>query len=199
MKKIFAVLLSVVLTLSLVACGNGKENTPGTASGSETTSEAPAVEIADALELINTVWGNYEEADKFPVGGGDSSNLNFEGPGKFDATNAEELDVTLGFPADQVANIDDAASMMNAMMANNFTAGIYHVKEGTDVQALADALKTNIQSRRWMCGMPEKMVVIAVDDYLISAFGLGELIDTFKTQVQGAYEIAEVLYEESIS
>lgn len=198
MKKKIVVLLFAVLALGLVACGKS-ENGSETGSASAESSEAPAVVIADALEILNTVWANYEEADKFPVGGGDSANLNFEGPGKFDAANTAELDVTLGFPEAQAANIDDAASMMNAMMANNFTAGVYHVVEGADVQAIADALKENILNRQWMCGMPEKMVVIAVDDYVISAFGLGDLIDTFRTELQEAYEIAEVLYEESIS
>jgi len=199
MKKRIAIMLLTVMTMSMVACGKGDTDANagvGTETGVE---ENNGVEIADSLELLNTVWGNYDEAEKFPVGGGDSANLNFEGPGAFDATNSGELDVTLGFPATHVDKIDDAASMMNAMMANNFTAGVYRVTDAGDVQAVADALKENILARQWMCGMPEKMVVISVDNYVISAFGLSATIDTFKTEIQEAYDVATVLYEESIS
>lgn len=216
MRKKLVITVVACMMLSLVGCGN-KENTSevtkedsivateestqeSTEENTEENSEAGSeVTVGSAIEILDTVWGSYAEADQFPVGGGDSANQNFEGPGVFDATNAEELDVTLGFPAAQVEKIDDAASMMNAMMANNFTAGVYHVKDSADVQTVADALKENIMSKQWMCGMPEKMVVIAVNDYVISAFGLSDSIDTFKTKLTETYGTATVLYEESIS
>lgn len=204
MKKKLAVILGTCMMLSLVGCGNKNNvnevgNEDSKVVTEESTEAVSDVVIGSAIEILDTVWGNYAEADKFPVGGGDSANQNFEGPGAFDATNAEELDVTLGFPGAQVEKIDDAASMMNAMMANNFTAGAYHVKDSSDVQAVADALKENIMSKQWMCGMPEKMVIIVVDDYVISAFGLSDSIDVFKAKLAETYETATVLYEESIS
>lgn len=199
MKKRIAIVLLAVMTMSMVACGKGDADANAGVSTEVGVEENSGVEIADSLELLNTVWGNYDEADKFPVGGGDSANLNFEGPAAFDATNSGELDVTLGFPAAHVDKIDNAASMMNAMMANNFTAGVYRVTDAGNVQVVADALKENIMARQWMCGMPEKMVVISVDNYVISAFGLSGAIDTFKTEIQEAYGVATVLYEESIS
>ena len=73
------------------------------------------------------------------------------------------------------------------------------MKDAGEVQAVADALKENILARQWMCGMPEKMIVVSVDNYVISAFGLSDLIETFKTEIIEAYDIATVLYEESIS
>lgn len=215
MKKKLLLITMTCMMLSLAGCGNEDDtnDTGNTSTGVATESvvdddsklegETPdnEVVIGDALEILTTVWGTYEEADKFPVAGGDSANQNFEGPAAFDATNAEELDVTLGFPAAQVENIDDAASMMNAMMANNFTAGVYHVKAENkeDVEAVATALKDNIMAKQWMCGMPEKMVIIVIDDYVVSAFGLGDTIDVFKTKVTEAYGNAYVLYEEVIA
>lgn len=217
MRKRLVMTVVACMMLSLAGCGN-KDNTSeaGTEEVAVVTTEESTTEVTEesteentetvqdvtinsAVDILNTVWGSYEETEKFPVGGGDSANLNFEGPAAFDATNAEELDVTLGFPAAQVEKIDDAASMMNAMMANNFTAGVYHLKDSADVQAVADALKENIMSKQWMCGMPEKMVVISVDGYVISAFGLSDSIDTFKAKLTQTYGTATVLYEESIS
>ncbi len=201
MKKRLFVMMLACVSVALVGCGNQKDTTVENNTSAETKVPENEVVIGDALEVLTTVWGTYEEADKFPVAGGDSANQNFEGPAAFDATNAEELDVTLGFPGAQVENIDDAASMMNAMMANNFTAGVYHVKEESkeDVEAVATAIKDNIMTKQWMCGMPEKMVIIVIDDYVVSAFGLGDTIDVFKTKVMEAYENAFVLYEEGIT
>ncbi|MBE6008434.1 MAG: bacteriocin transport accessory protein [Lachnospiraceae bacterium] len=184
MKKFTAIFLAALMALSFAACG------------SKTTEEK--VSITDSLELLTTVIGGYDEADLFPVCGGDSANLNFEGPGKFDAANAEELDITLGFPTSHSDKIDDAASMMNAMMANNFTAGVYRVTDEKNVETVAADLKDNILARQWMCGMPEKMVVISVGNYVVSAFGLSDALDTFKAEISEAYPSASVLYEEAV-
>lgn len=186
MKKRVAVLLFAVLAIFMVACGADKKG-------------GQDVQITDSLELLNTVWGGFAEEDKFPVGGGDSANINFEGPAQFDAANTDELEVTLGFPAAQADKIDGAASMMHMMNANNFTAGVYHLTDASNAQALADALKENILARQWICGMPEKMIVANVGDYVISVFGLNITVDSFKAELQEAYPTTEVLYEESIS
>ncbi|MBE5942539.1 MAG: bacteriocin transport accessory protein [Lachnospiraceae bacterium] len=215
MKKKLLLITMTCMMLSLAGCGNeddtndtgntsagvGTESVVDDASKSEGETPENEVVIGDALEILTTVWGSYEEADKFPVAGGDSANQNFEGPAAFDAANAEELDVTLGFPAAQVDNIDDAASMMNAMMANNFTAGVYHVKAENkeDVEAVATAVKENVMAKQWMCGMPEKLVIVVIDDYVISAFGLGDTIDTFANKTIETYGNAYVLYEEVIA
>ena len=45
MKKIASVLLVAMLALCLAACGGGKDSNAGT------------VEIADAAEILTTVWG----------------------------------------------------------------------------------------------------------------------------------------------
>ncbi len=201
MKKGLFVMMLACMSVALIGCNNQKDTTVENNASTEAQGTENEVVIGDALEILTTVWGTYEEAEKFPVAGGDSTNQNFEGPAAFDATNAEELDVTLGFPAAQVENIDDAASMMNAMMANNFTAGVYHVKAENkeDVEAVATAVKDNIMAKQWMCGMPEKMVIIVIDDYVVSAFGLGDTIDVFKTKAIEAYGNANVLYEEVIA
>jgi len=194
MKRFIAVLLVALMAVSVTGCSK-KETT----EGSNATQESVKIEAENALEVIETIWGGYAEEDMFPVGGGDSENLNFEGPGAFNVELTEELNATLGFPVEMADKIDNAASMMNAMMANNFTAGVYHIKDVNDVDTVASAIKESIMNRQWMCGMPEKMVVISAGDYIITAFGLADLIETFKAEVSEAYDVAEVLFEESIS
>lgn len=191
MKKILAMFMTVVMMAGFAACGSGedKEN-----AGNKENIESPTA-------LLTAVWDTYGEDDKFPaMGGGGSETQEFvEGaPGKFASESAEMLDYTLGLPAASASKIDDAASLMHMMNANNFTCGAFHVTKSDDVTAVADSLRENIQQRQWMCGFPEKLVVITVDDYVVSAFGYGELIDTFKTRLTDVYKSATVVYEEAI-
>ncbi len=185
-KRIALLLLAVITATGFAGCG------------AKTETNKTEVAITDSLELIETVWGSYSEDDLFPVCGGDSANLNFEGPAAFDATNTEELDVTLGFPADKADMIDDAASMMNAMMANNFTIGVFRVTDSANVDSVAEALKENITARQWMCGMPEKMLIAKVGNYVVAGFGLEMALDTFEANLTAAYDVTEVIYEENI-
>lgn len=187
MKKIATVLLVAMLAMCLAACG-GNKNGNGT------------VEIADAAEILTTVWGAYEEDEMFPVGGGDSENMSMEGPATFDVSKTEELEAFLNFPAASADKIDDAASMMHMMNANTFTAGAYHVADSADLTAVTAAIKDKVMNNHWMCGFPETLIIVQVSDsYVVSAYGNGELIDNFKTKLLDAYKgAAEVLVEESL-
>ena len=105
----------------------------------------------------------------------------------------------LGLPADQAAVIDDAASMVHMMNANTFTGAVYHLTEGTDVTAFADAVKANILARQWMCGFPDKLLIIDVDGrYVITAFGEAGIMEIFKTNALSALSDAQVITEDPI-
>lgn len=218
MKKKLAILLLAAMILSMAACGkqdgedqNNNGGTDGTVQESTENETETGTENADgadvkddaqtaggALEILESVWATYEEDEKFYPYGGDSENIVENAPGAFDAAKAEELDSTLGFPAAEADKIDDAASIVHMLNANTFTAGVYHVTDTENIQAVADALKTNILSRHWMCGFPEKLIVVSVDNYLISAFGNGEVVGTFYTKLTTVYENASLLYDEII-
>lgn len=189
MKKVFSLALAVVLALSLAACGannNGDQQQNG-------GDQAP--EITSALELLETVWNDYGEDEKFPAVGGDFSEENNveNGPGNYDLTDREALDAVLGLP--QTAQVDQAASLIHMMNANTFTAAAYHATE--DAEALATALRDNIQQRQWMCGFPDKVVVAVKGEYVVSVFGKNDPVDTFASRLSGIYG-AQLVYDEAI-
>lgn len=190
MKKYITLFLSIFLVMSLAACGN-KTDSSDTA-GKE--------EIKDAKELLTTVWNSYGEDEKFAIAGGDMTeeNMTEDAPGTFGITDADELDRMLGFPAADADKIDGAASIMHMMNANTFTCGAYHLKNADDVKSVAADLKENVMGRQWMCGFPDKLVVISVDDYLVSVFGNEELVNTFKDKLTQTYENAKVISEDGI-
>ena len=210
MKKKIALLLLTVMTISLVGCGE-KDNTNGNDNavndgqvvedstlGDTTNNEG--IETAEgATGILQTIWASYEEENRFAAGGGDSHNMVMDEPGAFDITNTEELDATLGFPTDYVDKIDDAASLLHMTNANTLTSGVFHVTDAENVNTIADALKENIMNRQWLCGFPETLIIVVIDDnYVLSAFGNGEVIETFKNKTTSAFENATVLYEESL-
>ncbi len=188
MKKILALFMTVVVMAGFAACGAGDDK------GNKENIESP-------VALLEAVWNTYGDDEKFAAaGGGGSETMEFvtDAPGKFSTESADPLDYTLGLPADSAAKIDDAASLMHMMNANTFTCGAFHVTKSEDVTAVADSLKENILKRQWMCGFPDKLVVITVDDYVVSAFGNGELIDNFKAKLTAVYKSAVVAHEANI-
>ena len=208
MKKFLVILLASFLILSFTACGGNKnpaESNPSNNQSDSNTKE-PGKDsgenaVKSPLELLTVVWNSYKDGDKFPVAGGDMSDehMTMDAPGKFDVGDTDALDTTLGFPAASVEKIDDAASLVHMMNANTFTCGAFHVKNSADIADVSTAIKDNIMQRQWMCGFPDKLVIVKVDDYIISFFGEENFVDTFKTKVTSSYASAETICDEPIA
>lgn len=209
MKKLLPLLLTTALVLSLAACGkknndnNNDNSTPSSSVESPSSSEpsSPAqASVKDALELLNNVWAQYTDDEKFPAAGGDFSPENqvSDAPGKFDVSNSDTLEYSLTFPSAYADKIDGAASLIHMMNTNTFTCGSFHVKDSADISSVTEAIKTTVLNKHWMCGFPEKLVIAVVDDYIISFYGHENLINTFKTNLTKAYSSAEIVCEEPI-
>ena len=191
MKKIIAFVLVAAMLLSFTACAQ---------QPAEEGAAAETVEIASALELLNNVWAQYADDEKFAAAGGDASeeNMTMDAPGKFGIEDASMLDVMLALPPSAAEKIDDAASLMHMMNANTFTCGAYHAAASEDVSPIVDEIVNNIGGRQWMCGFPEELLIMTVGDYVISAFGAKELLDVFEANTLKAYEMMQVAYREPI-
>lgn len=188
MKKMFICLVGMVMAISLAGCGGQSDAQNG--------GSAPDSSYTSAVQVLETVIDTYTEEQKFPIGGGDSENLTSEVPGAFDISKTEELDMTLGLPESEAANIDDAASMVHMMNANTFTGAAYRLKSGVQVEEFSEAVKENVLAKQWMCGMPDTMVVIDVDgQYVLTAYGADELIETFKTNALSALDGTKVVLD----
>lgn len=194
MKKILAFILAAVMVLSLAACAD-----KGSEGGATSPSGAQKDQPKSALEILEKVWSKYSTDEKFPATGGSEKHMKDDKPGKFDVSDAEALDFELGFPKAQASEIDDAASLMHMLNQNNFSCGVYHVKDSGNVEALAGKIKENILARQWLCGFPEKLVILTVGDYIVSVFGAGELTDTFVAKLSAEYSSAKQLFDVPIA
>lgn len=159
----------------------------------------PAAAVDDALTILNAIWNTYSDEEKFPAAGGDSEHAVDGAPGSFDASNADSLSYLLTFPADDASLIDSAASLVHMMNLNTFTCGAFHVADANNVARLADDLRTTIQAKHWMCGFPDKLVIVTVGQSVFSVYGNEELVNTFRDKLLASYPTAAAVYDEAIN
>lgn len=198
MKKLIALMMALAIVASFAACGEKKTETENTTVPTtqevveDTTGETTEMitggdatfddlEIGDtttAVEILEYAWmGMGAERQPSAIGGHFSAEYT-GGPYTYELAYAEDLAATLLLPADQMDAVIDAATVVHMLNANSLTAGVIKLSEGTDVKAFADAVADRISNNQWMCGFPEKMSIIQInEDYLFVAYGLIELLD----------------------
>ena len=167
MKKTIAAVLAIIFALGMVGCA-----ADGSGQG---TAEA----AGNPLDVLNKVWDSYTDDEKFPAAGGDMSEANMkdDAPGNVALDDADTVAYLTSFPADMVDKLDAAASLMHMMNANTFTCGAFRLKDAADADAVCAAIHDGLNSKQWMCGFPDKVVVISVDDYVIMAYGYEDIIN----------------------
>lgn len=186
MKKFLTMLLALVMVLSLAARSSQK--------GGDVNGGSPV----SAVDLLTAVWNAYPESEKFPVVGGSLDKPVDDAPGTFPVDDADNLDYMLHFPADKADLIDDAASLTHMMNANSFTCGVFHVKNSADISVVTDALRQNVQNTQWMCGFPDKLVVLTYGEYVVALFGADDLVDDFVNTMTATYTGVQTACDEPI-
>lgn len=93
---------------------------------------------------------------------------------------------------------DDGASLFHMMNGNTFTCGALRLTDAGKLDEAAKEIRDYIMAKQWMCGFPDKLIVVSVDNYLISCFGAEDLVNTFRDKLQAAYSGAVVITDEPI-
>lgn len=192
MKKFISMLLALVMVLALTACGGNASN----------ETEAPAADVeapANTLEVLENIWALYGDADKFPVMGGNPEGGVMDAPANWDMAYGEGLMSFLQLSSEDIAKIDEAATLIHMMNSNNFTGAVVHLAEGEDAAAFAATAKDGIVNGQWLCGSPEKVIVADLGgNYLLIALGINDAMGPFEGKLSEAYPNASVLYNETI-
>lgn len=175
-------------------------NKPAASKPSSDKNDSKANTPTSPLNLLNTVWKSYSDDEKFPAAGGDFSEENMKdgAPGNFSVSDSSVLASNLAVPEDSAGLLKKAASLVHMMNLNTFTAGAFQLKDSKNADKFAEAMKSSIENRRWVCGFPDKFVIIKVDGYVVSAYGAADLIDTFKAKTLKAYKNASVYCEQNV-
>ncbi len=191
MKKLIAMGMMVCVLLALFA-GCGKAETPA-----ETAPEE--VLPGSALEILETVWSKYAEEEKFAVIGGNIEANIMGAPGAYDLTYAENMTYNLLVPADRIADVAEAASMIHMMNANTFTVGAFKLAEGVSAADFAAAMEASILGNQWMCGFPDKLLIQTIgDSYVIASFGLEDVMTAFAGHMAESYPAAQTLSDKPV-
>lgn len=192
MKKIFALILAATMilsTLALVGCG---------ANNADDNASSEAVAEVDVVDALKNIWDNYEDENKFAAMGGGMANPVTDGPGELSLDDTAEVNDKTGVPEDKITTIDKAATLIHMMNANTFSAAAVHAAEGVKAEDVATTIGDNLKIRHWMCGIPEKHVIIKVGaNTIISAFGANDLITVFLDKAKVAYPDYTVLLEQT--
>ena len=151
MKKIFAMLLAVVMMFSLVACG-GKTAEPTTAP------TQAAVKVEGTMEeLLNKVV----EINPVEFMGGTMP---------IDLTDTSEdglWNIKYNTGLDNADNITEAAVFGPMMGSIAYCMSAVRVKEGADVAAVAQTMKTKIDPRKWVCVEADDLQVVSYGDVVM--------------------------------
>lgn len=191
MKKIFSAILALTLVFTMTACGGSKAE--------ETTGIPPQEMPGSALEILETVWNAYAEEEKFPVIGGSMAAPVDGAPGSFDLAD-ENISYNLLIPAEQLANVTEAASMIHMMNANTFTCAAYKLAGGISAADFGAAMKDAVMNNQWMCGFPETLLIRNFgDSYVVVAFGVNDAMTPFEKHFAESYPGFETLVNEPIA
>ena len=182
MKKLIALVLTGLMIFALAACG----------------AKTPKLEGVEApVDILTAVWETYDaETEKFFAMGGDMNNMVENAPGAYSLEDKESAAAQLVLNEKAIAMVDGAASLMHAMNANTFTGAAYHIAEGYTAADFIAEMKEAIKNNQWICGFPEKLFVAELtEEYVVVAFGAGDIIDNFNNKLVAKYDMAKVTVE----
>ena len=169
--------------------------------GAFLTNMAPIYEVGSAEEVKGYFAGPETETvtEKDPDTGEDYSyELPKNEPGEVSVSEADDLESLTLFPASSADKLDSAAVFFNLMNQNNGTFAAVRVKNGSDMQALADMMKSKIRNNQWICGFPERYQILRVGDIMVFSYGLNDALAAWKNAVSSVYSDVAVLYDETL-
>jgi len=206
---IFALLLS---TAVLASCAEDKESAESNNSKETTntveTKEPETTPFLDAQTALDAIFTPFADkmAPAFGVESGEEVKGAFSGslegvpgPAAIDLNNLEEgfFHLTI-LPTENVDKLASASLFTNMMNQNNGTVVAFELKNADEAQALADILKTSVAGNQWMCGFPERHLIVNVDGVVFSAYGLADVTNALKDAITETYENAVVLHDEAL-
>ncbi len=206
-KTCFLAAATVLVTLLLSGCQTGGSNTTGATTQAPTlptTTEptqtsATQPQSSGSLTVLETVWDHFSEEERFSTYGGTVEHAVSDAPGALDIKNTQELTAAYLFPQAHLNHVQEGASLVHMMNNNIFTSAVFRLAEGTDLEAVSKAWEQTIQQNRWICGQPERLLLVCVEDsHLLMAFGAEDLMQLFHGKVSAAYADARVLFDGTV-
>lgn len=168
MKKLIAILLTVVLLLSMTACSCKKENNPTT-----NTTEGKQTSLSGTMEEnVNKLM----QANPAQFMGGMM-------PLDLKDTSEEGLWALKSYTGlDSAMNITDAAAYEPMTGSQAFSLVMVRVADGANTKDIARQMKENIDPRKWICATADQIMAAGYRDvvmFIMVDSGLGKTAQSY--------------------
>lgn len=171
LKKVLAAAMSAFLVFGAAGCSSSADNNTG--------NETKPAETRSSEAVLEEIWQKDDDANKPAIFGGLGEDT-VEGEAQaFQISDTEMIQNSYVIPQDVAKEALNGAGIMNAMMANNFTASVLQMSDTVDMTKAAQDIIKGIKENHWMCGFPEEYAVAVSGQYVITAFGLSETLNPF--------------------
>ncbi len=191
MKKLLALALVGTMTMSmLVGCGknnNAEEQTP---APTPVATETPAADSQESLsgeltEIIDQIYNN--------------KNVELTlGTVPVDLTDEYSLKSYTGL--DDASMIKEAVASEPLMNAQAYSVVLVRTNDAADAEAVADAMKAGINTRKWVCveannlevvGYGDVVMLVMISDDLANAATTNEIVNAFQTVCGGSLDFTK--------
>lgn len=133
-----------------------------------------------AQELLEAIWEKDSNQEDFTVGGyGNENNISQNKPGPISLEHSEEIAVAFSIPQRLVDSAQNAASIMNRIMPNYFTASVWQLEKEVDGNDLMNKVAQHLEQNPWIDAFPDKYAVYWADPFIVVCYGLEEPFDSF--------------------
>ena len=196
MKKLIAMLLALTMVFAMAACGatENKETEPATEATTEAT-EAVTEEVTEEateevveeeefvieLSAMETLLNSIVEIQPVEF-------MGMAAP--VDLTDADTVLYMTGL--ESVEGVTEAASFEPMIGSIPFSMVAVQVAEGADAEAVAEAMKNGIDTRKWVCVEANDLMVVTHENVVLlvmvnsdNGFTAQSFVDAFNTVVAG--------------
>ena len=195
MKKLIAMLLALAMVFAMAACGatENKETEPATEATTEAT-EAVTEEVTEEateevvedefvveLSAMETLLNSIVEIQPVEF-------MGMAAP--VDLTDADAVLYMTGL--ESVEGVTEAASFEPMIGSIPFSMVAVQVAEGADAEAVAEAMKNGIDTRKWVCVEANDLMVVTHENVVLlvmvnsdNGFTAQSFVDAFNTVVAG--------------
>ena len=191
MKKLIAMLLALAMVFAMTACGAAENNEPAT----EATTEAATEAATEATEEVTE-----EVTEEIVEGEGETMEMSAmdallnriveENPVQFmggnipvDLADADSVKYFTGL--DSAENIESVGVYEPMIGSIAFSMVAVEVAEGADAKAVAEAMKSGIDTRKWICVEAESLMVAGSGNtvLLVMCDNAQPFVDAFQTVI----------------
>ena len=104
-----------------------------------------------------------------------------------------------GVPENSLQEVTEGASLVHMMNSNIFTGVVFKLSEDAAAEDLAKDWRDAIQGNRWICGMPDRLILADVDgQHILMVFASKDILTTFENKLTSQYPQARILYNEAV-